>query len=145
MWYKYTMEYYSAIKKNEIMSFNGWTQRLSCVLSHSVVSNSATPWTAAHQAPLSMGFSRQECQSVLPCPPPGDLRNPGIKPRSSTLQADSLPSEPPGKPKNTVLKGEKRMKIGQKNIFEEIMTGNFPNLVKEIDFYLKKLKECHIG
>ena len=40
---------------------------------------------------------------------------------------------------------EKRMKIGQKNIFEEVITGNFPNLVKEVDFYLKKLKECHIG
>ena len=48
-----------------------------------------------------MGFSRQEYQSGLPCPPPGDLPNPGIKPRSPTLQADSLPSEPPGKPKNT--------------------------------------------
>ena len=56
-----------------------------------------TPWTVAHQAPLSMGFSRQECQSGLPFPPPGHLPNPGIEPRSSpTLQADSLPSEPPG-------------------------------------------------
>ena len=39
----------------------------------------ATRWTIAHQAPLSMGFSRQECWSGLPCPPPGDLPNPGIK------------------------------------------------------------------
>ena len=45
-------------------------------------------------------FSRQEYWSGLPCPPPGDLPNPGIKPRSPTVQADSLPSEPPGKPKN---------------------------------------------
>ena len=45
-------------------------------------------------------FSRQEYWSGLPCLPPGDLPNPGIKPRSPTLQADSLPSEPPGKPKN---------------------------------------------
>ena len=44
---------------------------------------------------------RQEYWSGLPCPPPGDLPNPGIKPRSPTLQADSLPSEPPEKPKNT--------------------------------------------
>ena len=43
----------------------------------------------------------QEYWSGLPCPPPGDLPNPGIKPRSAALQADSLPSEPPGKPKNT--------------------------------------------
>ena len=47
------------------------------------------------QAPLSMGFSRQEYCSGLLCPPPGDLPNPGIEPRSPALQADSLPSEPP--------------------------------------------------
>ena len=56
------------------------------------------PWTAAHQAPLSMGFSMQEYCSGLPFPPPGDLLNPGIKPRSPTLQVDSLPTEPPGRP-----------------------------------------------
>ena len=49
-----------------------------------------TPWTAARQAPLSMGFSRQEYWSGLPCRPPGDLPNPGTKPRSRALQADSL-------------------------------------------------------
>ena len=50
-----------------------------CV-SHSVVSNSfVTLWTIAHQAPLSMGFSRQEYWSGLPCPPPGGLPNPGIE------------------------------------------------------------------
>ena len=48
-----------------------------------------------------MGFSRQEYWSGLPCPPPGHPLNPGIKPRSPALQADSLPSEIPGKPKNT--------------------------------------------
>ena len=52
----------------------------------------------AHQNPLSVGFSRQEYCSGLPCLPPGDLPNPGIKPRSPTLQADSLPPETPGKP-----------------------------------------------
>ena len=68
------------------------------VLSCSVVSNSfETPRTAAHQAPLSKRFSRQEYWSGLPCPSPGDLPNPGIKPRSFTLQVNSLPSEPPGK------------------------------------------------
>ena len=54
----------------------------------------ATPWTVAHQAPPSMGFSRQEYWSGLPFPSPGDLPDPGIKPRSPTLQADALPSEP---------------------------------------------------
>ena len=56
------------------------------------------PWTAARQAPPWVGFSKQEYWSGLPCPPPGNLPNPGIEPRSPTLQADSLPSEPPGKP-----------------------------------------------
>ena len=58
----------------------------------------ATPWTVAHQAPLSMGFSRQEYWSGLPFPSPGDLLDPGIEPRSPTSQVDSLLSEPPGKP-----------------------------------------------
>ena len=48
-----------------------------------------------------LGFSRQEYWSGLPCPPPVDLPNPGIKPKSPSLQVDSLPAEPPGKPKNT--------------------------------------------
>jgi len=52
------------------------------VLSCSVMSDSATPWTIACQAPLSMRFSRQEHWSGLPCSPPGDLPNPGIKPTS---------------------------------------------------------------
>ena len=47
----------------------------------------AMPWTVAHQAPLSLGFSRQEYQSGLPCPPPGDLPDPGIEPRSLTSPA----------------------------------------------------------
>ena len=58
----------------------------------------ATPWTAAHQAPLSMGFFRQEYWNGWPCPPPGDLPDPGIESTSPTLWADFLPSEPPGKP-----------------------------------------------
>ena len=55
-----------------------------------------TPQTVAHQAPLSLGFSRKKYWSGLPFPSPGDLPNPGIESRSPTLQADSLPSEPPG-------------------------------------------------
>ena len=61
------------------------------------------PWTVACRAPLSMGFSRQEYWSGLPFPSPGDLPDPGIKPASPALQADSLWSEPPGKPKTSVL------------------------------------------
>ena len=58
----------------------------------------AIPWTVVNQASLSMGFSRQENWSGLPFPFSGDLPDPGIKPRSPALQADTLPSEPPGKP-----------------------------------------------
>ena len=57
----------------------------------------ATLWTVAYQASPSMGFSRQEYQSGLPFPSPGYLPNPGLEPRSPTLRADALPSEPPGK------------------------------------------------
>ena len=57
------------------------------------------PWTVACQVPRSMEFSRQEYWSELPFPSPGDHPKPGIKPRTPGLQADSLPSEPPGKPK----------------------------------------------
>ena len=63
------------------------------------MSDSAIPWSVAHQAPLSMEFSRQEYQSGFPFPSPGDLPNPGTEPRFPAFQADSLPSEPPGKPK----------------------------------------------
>ena len=56
-------------------------------------------WTVAYQASPSMGFSRQEYRSGLPFPSPGDLPDPGIEPRSPSLWADALPSEPPGKPK----------------------------------------------
>ena len=57
----------------------------------------AIPWTVAYQAPQSMEFSRQEYWSGLLFPSPGNLPNPGIKPRSPTLQTDTLLSEPPGK------------------------------------------------
>ena len=70
---------------------------LSCVLLFS------TPWTVALQAPLSMGFRRQEYWSVLPFLSLGDLPNPGIEPRSPALQADALPSEPPGAPNDVSI------------------------------------------
>ena len=58
--------------------------------------DSVTLWIVAHQAPLSMGFSRQEYWSGLPFPSPGDVPDPGIEPVSPTLRADDLLSEPPG-------------------------------------------------
>ena len=74
----------------------------ACVLSYfSHVRLFATLWTIAHQAPLPMGFSRQEYWNGLPCPPPGDLPNLGIQPMALTFlpwQVGSLPLAPPGKP-----------------------------------------------
>ena len=73
-----------------------------CVLSpFSCVRLFATPWIVVRQAPLSMGFSRQEYWTGLLCPPPGDLPDPGIKPASSVspaLQVDSLPLSHWGSP-----------------------------------------------
>ena len=64
-----------------------------------------TPWTVAHQAPLSMGFSRQEHWSGLPCPPPGNLPNPWTEPASPILQADSLLLSYLGSPKSVSCSG----------------------------------------
>ena len=69
-----------------------------CAPNCSVVSDSVIPQTVAIQAPLSIEFSRQEYCSGLPFPSPGDLLDSGIQPRSPALQADSLSSEPLGKP-----------------------------------------------
>ena len=63
----------------------------------------ATPWTVAYQAPLSMGFSRQEYWSGLPFPSAGDLPESGIEPGFPTLEADALTSETPGKPTREVV------------------------------------------
>ena len=62
-------------------------------IGRTVVSDSAIPWTVARQAPLSMDFSGLQYWSRLPFPSPGNLPNPGIKPGSPALQADSLPTE----------------------------------------------------
>ena len=81
------------------------TQLCACPLSGQVraiavqlLSRVTAPWTVAHQAPLSMEFSRQEYWSGLPFPLPGDLPDAGIEPRSPALQADSLQSNQRGKP-----------------------------------------------
>src|SRR5574337_843263 len=75
----------------------------------------ATLWTVALQALLSMGFSRQDYWSGLAFHSPGDLPDPGVEPEPSSLQADSLPSEPPGKPEEYLSKSpnEGRMNHGK--------------------------------
>ena len=72
-----------------------WGKKSESV-SHSFVSDSAILWTVSHQVPLSMWFPRQEYKGGLPFPSLEDLPDPGIKLDSPELQADSLPSEPPG-------------------------------------------------
>ena len=62
-----------------------------------------TLWIVAHQAPLSMGFPRQEYWSGLPCLPPGDLPDPGIELVAPALQANSLSTEPPRQPLEHLL------------------------------------------
>ena len=100
--------FYPALHLKHILLFE-FVRIASCVFvnvvkeSESEVAQSCptlfvTPWTVAHQAPPSMGFSRQEYWSGLPFPSPGDLPNPGIEPTSPALQAYALTSEPPGKP-----------------------------------------------
>ena len=76
---------------------NTWMS--ACMLSHSLVSDSfVTPWTAVHQAPLSMRFPRQEHWSGLPFPPPGDLPHPGIEVTLLALAGRFFTTEPPGNP-----------------------------------------------
>ena len=104
---------YSVIIILYLVIFRDWasltlriTQLLSCV------QLSATSWTLAHQAPLFMGFFRQEYWSGLPFPPPGDLPDPGfelVSPVSPALQLDSLPTEPSRKPLNKAKSQPKQM------------------------------------
>ena len=92
----------------------------------------ATPWTIALQASLSMEFSRQECWSGLP----GDLPDPGIKPRSPALQADSLPSQPPGKQ----LKALSDCKYTDNLSLAQILRTNCWPLLAESDTYFHQFQ-----
>ena len=91
LWFPLSVSY--SFKSTGLLSPWKWSEVIVKLLSH--VQLFATLWTVAHQAPLSMGFSRQEYWSGLPFPSPGDLPDPGIEPRSPALQADALTSEPP--------------------------------------------------
>ena len=95
------------IMDNKALSGGGKKKAGECT--SEVVQSWAThcdPMDCTYQAPLSMEFSRQEYRSGLPFPSPVDLHNPGTEPRSPALQADGLPSEPPGKPKEQKPKGK---------------------------------------
>ena len=92
-----------------------------------------TPWTVAHQAPPSMGFSRQEYWSGLPFPSPGDLPNPGIEAGSPALQTDSLPTELQGKP--TICSSP-----NQNKFFFHVLTYKHLQACMEIKWLRKRMK-----
>ena len=87
---------WSGSTDSKTLDYQRTDPQFSSVQSLSHVQFFATPWTAAYQAPLCMGFSRQEYWSGLPFPSPGDLPDPRIKPGSPALQTGALPSEPSG-------------------------------------------------
>ena len=90
------------------------------------------PWTVAHQAPLSMGFSRQEYWSGLSFPSPGDLPDPGIEPGFPALEADSLPSEPPGKPH--LYKKDSQISTPVQSEVKVLVTESCPTLCYPMDY-----------
>ena len=106
----------------------------------------STPWTVAHQAPPSMEFSRQGYWSALPFPSPGDLLDLGIKPRYPALQADALPSEPPGKPR-CLLWGRLYIYVGIEGYWEiSVPTSQFyyKHKTTQKSQSLEKEREVHI-
>ena len=113
-----------------------WKWRES--VSHSVVSESVTPGTVAHQAPLSVEFPRQEYWRGLPFPSPGDLPDPGIKPGSPALPMDSLSSEPPGKPCAYLhlIKKKKKSQILKQHFF---FLDSFETVLREITVFSQSL------
>ena len=94
-------------------------------------------WTVAHQLPLSMGFSRQEYWSGLPFPSPGDLPDPVIKLWSPALQADSLPSEPTGKPSSVQFSSVSQWCLTLSNTMD-CSTPGFP-----VHHHLPELAQTH--
>ena len=83
-------------------TITAWSENNCCMPAQSLscVQLFETPWTAAHKAPLSMGFPRQAYRRGLPFPTPGDLPDPGIEPTSPAAAVTSFTTEPPGTPTN---------------------------------------------
>ena len=108
---------------------------------------SATPWTVAHQAPLPMGFSRQEYWNGLTCPPPEDFPHPGIEPtslKSPSLEKGSLPLASPGKPH---FKGFENAKIDVKlSLFsiDELRASLVTQLVKKFAYNMGDLNSIPV-
>ena len=119
------VDLYPSYKYDENGTLHLWKWKVK-VKSLSRVRLFVTPWTVAYQAPPSVGFSRQECWSGLPFPSPRDLPNPGIEPGSPALQADTLPSEPPGEPLHLWASFQKPITtpVSGKNIRQILVTGD---------------------
>ena len=114
------------VQLSHLYMTTGKTISLTKVNSLSRVRLFASPWTVANQAPLSMGFSRQEYWSELPFPSPGDLPDPGIEPWSPALSTDALPSEPPGKSLSldqTDLSWQSNVRLVKAMVFPVVMYG----------------------
>ena len=132
------MQLYPKQEERRDSGASKWKRRycVARVLSH--VRLFATPGTVTPQAPLSMGFPRQEFWSGLPFPTPGDLPTPGVEPRSPPLQADSLPAKPQGKLKNTG--------VGSLSLLQSIFPTQESNwgLLCLLHFQADSLPLCHL-
>ena len=113
-----------------------------------------TPWTVARQVPLSMGFSRHEYWNGLPCPPPGDLPNPGMESKSFHLlqwQASSLPLSPPGKPSQGAIRFikentmKKTLKNNRGNSINPMRLQSHEGKQHEMFLYFQPCKEKWVG
>ena len=102
-WWRHTFLWFKPPPQSAVMHHGGSSKPILLLFSHSVVNNSlVTLWTAAGQAPLSMGFPRQEYWSGLPLPSPGDLPDPGIEPVSPALAGRLFTAAPPGNPSKPI-------------------------------------------
>ena len=116
---------------------NSLSVQFSSVQALSHVQLFVTPWTVAYQAPHSVGFSRQEYWNGLPFPHPEDLPDPGIEPRSPTLQADALTSEPPGKPPNV---RPDTIKLVEENTGKTLFDINHSNIVLDLSLRVMEIE-----
>ena len=107
-----------------------------CMLSH--VQLFVTPWTVARQALMSTGFSRQKHWSGLPCPPSGDLPDPGVKPASPALAGELFTTEPPAKPTQIDIVLLAKTDFGYSSVSSQLFNSMKYTLI--LDIFLKPLK-----
>ena len=121
-----------------------WGTKRVCVLTHvSRVLKCRALWTVALQAALSMGFSRQEYWSVLPCPPPGDLSDPGIRTHSSHIVGGIFTAEPLGKLRLSVTLEQMVWQQVLRSVQPQTETSLSILFVLTVFFFLTILLSCH--